>query len=526
VVRTACVVVPPITDFYFTPHRFSALGARIAAEILRRAGWDVTLLIFPTMGRFVRGKPLPLPPWLTYLDEVLLPGERGPLSFFTHLKRFGPPMEYCADMILSMSPSVVFVSLFAFAYADSAKELAATLKRKNPGQHIVIGGAGATVAPWYFREDGSAIDEIIGGEAELSLREWTGSDRDTRESRNPEIALAVVGGRGRSSDFSQPTGVGSADTAAERAGTIAVTTVLSRGCPKQCAFCANHLCHGREFRLVPADGIVAAFDQLPSGSRITINFEDDNILFARGYFLEILGRLKHRFGTPRFSAENGLDYTLLDVRTVKALVDLGFEQFNLSLGSADPILLEKNRRPHQIDRLRETLLEISRLGKSAITYFICGLPGDTTGSVVESLQLICGLPTRSGISLFYPVPGLPGFEDPDVFGSMPAGLCAGSSAFPWTGALTTSQMVTAFRLSRLVNMLHDEKEGKLPQTAPENELLEAVRGQKRLLTVERSSHGVRTIVPPGIDREMEKLFFEGAEDLFNSSGRRAATGPS
>ncbi len=517
VVRRACVVVPPITDFYLTPHRFSALGARIAAEILRRAGWEVTLLVFPMMENFARGKPVSLPPWLGHLEEVLLPDERGPLSFFTRFKRFGPPADLCADLILAESPGVVFLSLFAFAYADDAKQLAATLKRRSPGLHVVIGGAGATVAPWYFREEAGGVDEIIAGEAESALLEWTGATRESGESPRLEIALAVQSRYRGSSAVSRSMKIGSAAAGARNAGRIAVTTMLSRGCPKQCAFCANHLCHGREFRLVPPDQVLAAFEQVPAGSEITVNFEDDNILFVRSYFLEILGRLKHRYGTPRFSAENGLDYTLLDVATVRSLVDLGFVQFNLSLGSADPELLERNRRPHQINRLRETLQEISRMGRPAVTYFICGLPGDTPRSVVESLLLISGLPTRSGISLFYPVPGLPGFEDPALFGSVPAGLCAGSSAFPWTGALTTSQMVTAFRLSRLLNLRHDATNGRIPRAVPENELLEAVRTEKRLLTVESGADGLRTVAPPGIDRDMEKLFFDGAGDLFNLS---------
>ncbi len=490
--RRACVAVPPIEDFYFTPHRFSALGARIVAGMLQRAGWEVSLLLFPGLQR--AGRELPLPSWLQHLKPSLLPGEQGPLAYFSRYRRFGPDIGRCAEMVLSTSPDVVFISLFAYAYADSALSLAQELKRLRPGIRIVAGGAGASVAPWRFGEPASGVDELLRGEAEVSLREWIGGVGRTIE---PEVEAAVA--------------VQSAARHASRArrATLQLTTMLTRGCPKRCSFCANHLCHGRSFRRIPAERVIAAFENLPApigDARVAVNFEDDNILFARTYFFDMLNRLRRLYGNPRFTAENGLDYERLDAATVQHLVELGFEQFNLSLATVDPQLLEHNHRQARPGQLKEALRAIDSFGKPAVTYFICGLPGDRRESVVENLLFMAAMPTRSGISLFYPVPGLPGFDDPDLFRHVPAGLCAGSSAHPWSGSLTTAQMVTAFRLSRLVNLIHEAKKGTL--AADGRELLEEVRRRRELLTVQKSGGTTRTIRPPEIDGEMERLFFE------------------
>lgn len=493
--RRACIVAPPVEDFYFTPHRFSSLGARIVADMLRRAGWEVSLLLLPAAENGT-GE-LPLPSWLKHLQPSILSGERGPLAFFSRYRRFGPDIARCAAMVLETTPEVVFLAVFAFAYADSALALARELKRLRPRLHIVAGGAGATVAPWYFTASGSGVDEILAGEAELSLRNWIDGSEVEGEI---EAAIAQLPDR--------------------RA--FRVTTMLTRGCPKRCSFCANHLCHGRSFRRIPAERAMAAFESLadpPPGARVSINFEDDNVLYARSYFFDLLSRLRRRYGNPRFSAENGLDYQRLDEETVRHLVDLGFEQFNLSLGTVDPQLLELNRRHARPERLREALFAIDSLGKPAVTYFICGLPGDSTASVVDSLLFIAGLPTRSGISLFYPVPGLPGFEAPEQFRSHPAGLCAGSSAYPWSGSLTTAQMVTAFRLSRLVNLVHAAQNPRKPAPGA-GELLEEVRSRRELLTIRKSGATTRTVRPPAVDQEMERRFFEGAGPLLDRNRGR------
>jgi hypothetical protein len=108
-----------------------------------------------------------------------------------------------------------------------------------------------------------------------------------------------------------------------------------------------------------------------------------------------------------------------------------------------------------------------------------------------------------GISLFYPVPGLPGFRDTQPFFDSDSHLCTGSAAFPWTGSLTTTQMITAFRITRFINFT--KKKGCPPQ---ERDLLACIQNKKKLYTLQRKGKQKQMVRPPGIDREMEKNFFE------------------
>ena len=160
----AVIATPSFCDFYTTLHRLSALGEKIVETILHRRGWHTRLLHFPKTGK----QGLPLPPALSHLKTCLIPGEFGPTAFFSKYHRFGPSAEDSAAIILNENPDAVFLSCFAFAYADDTLSLARHLKEQRPSVPVYVGGAGVSVLPGYFQAENS-IDAVIAGEAEGAL---------------------------------------------------------------------------------------------------------------------------------------------------------------------------------------------------------------------------------------------------------------------------------------------------------------------------------------------------------------------
>ncbi len=102
-----------------------------------------------------------------------------------------------------------------------------------------------------------------------------------------------------------------------------------------------------------------------------------------------------------------------------------------------------------------------------------------------------------------PVPGLPGFTDRALFRGRSSALCAGSAAWPWTQSLTSAQLVTAFRLARLVNLC--KKEERLPV---ERQILERCVSKKRLYTLIGKEKRCGPV--QGVDEEMVENFFARA----------------
>jgi radical SAM family protein/B12 binding protein len=487
---TAVIAIPSICDFYTTPHRLSALGEIIVQQILQRQGWETRFLHFPKAAKHVL---LPLPQVLAHLEPCLLPGEFGPTAFFSRYHRFGPTPEQGADIILSEKPDAVFLSCFAFAYADDTLALAGQIKKQRPTLPVYVGGAGASVLPEYFMRAG-CIDTVISGEAEKYLTRFlagTPAPDDTagfsaKRSDRPDVAIATM--------------------KSSKKG-LWLTTALSRGCPRKCAFCANHLTQGRTFRTVSIEAFLSAMDTLPRDIPIHVNFEDDNFLMDKNFFFDVLQAIRQKFPRVDFSAENGMDYGLLDLETLQRLIACGFRQFNLSMASIRPSILKDARRWGDPQRLQELLLFLARQNIPSITYFICGLAQDTVDSVIQNLQFLYRQPTRVGISLFYPVPGLPGFENAQSFKASASHLCTGSAAYPWSGSLTTAQMVTAFRLARYINL------SKQNHCRPEAfDLLTRIQKEGRLYTYQRSKGKKRMVRPPGLDHEMEAGFFGSLAD--------------
>lgn len=497
----AAVVVPPVRDFYFSPRRASAIGARTVCRVLGEAGWETVLFNFPLQAR--RPSALPLPAALGYLEPFILPDESGPTSFFTSWKRFGPDDGTCVRSIVAAEPDAVFFSLFAYAYAESALSLARALRETAPRLPLFIGGAGYTALPERFLATG-LFEAGIPGEAETALPPFLERHAGRFPARHPDglnDITPVIAATGRT-----------------KRGFF-VSTSVSRGCPRACAFCSNHLVQGRKFRTAPLERVRAELDALtvPEGTRLFFNFEDDNLLIDRDYLFAVMGEVRSRHSDTLFSAENGLDYLLLDDGVLDRLIDAGFRQFNLSLAAVDPAILAGEHRSGDPRRLGEVCTRAAARGVPSVVYFIAGLPGDTPAGTVDALRFVAGLPALCGISPFYAVPGIDGFENPERFADLPPILCAGSACHPWTGTLTTAQLVTAFRLSRFSNL---EKAVAAagpggPDGVPRPQagnaaafaaLAARCHRERRLLTIWRGE----TVEPPGLDGTMVERFLADA----------------
>ncbi len=502
----AAVVIPAIKDFYFTYHRFACLGAVILKKILESHYINVSYYIFPLSVK--KSKVITLPDELLYLKPFIIPGETGPISFFTKYKYFGPEPGVCAERILRNSPDIIFLSCFSFCYADETILLAEKIKESSDTA-IIAGGAGVCAWPEYFIKEKS-IDFCITGEAEISVPLFLKKLflRKMKRRHNFKEIPNLYFKENNNIIVPEAFKYSTADDLIfvlakthETKKIIFYSTYLSRGCPKKCSFCTNHLSHGRLFRTIPLhiieQELIKAKTQ-NSGKQVYINFEDDNILFCPGYFIKVLKLFKKYFKESLFLLENGIDYTRLNNNLLKTLISLGLNKLNISLASTSEYILKKENRTLNLSKYEKILKTAKENNVPVTSYFICGFKHDTKESIAESLAYLYKLPTELGISMFYAVPGLKGFTDKTLFKS-PC-LCAGSSAYPWNNSLSTKTMVTAFRLSRFINELKRNTSISVP-------LLQNILKDKVLYTLIKDKKKKKMVPVENIDSELVKLFF-------------------
>ena len=499
------IIVPPLQDFYATPHRSASLGAETVRKVLQQYGYAGTLI--DGLINTSRVKQIPLPSGLNHLIPHILREETGRCSFFTRFQHFGKEYHELINAMEPLQPDLVFLSCFAYCYSTPALELADCIKKRFPSAVIVAGGAGVSVYPDSFLRRQS-IDYTLSGEAEVTLQPFmsylTGSQNNPHTV--PHLGWKTAGKR----LYSTVQGYTDAESmlpvltdAPRRKGVIRYATALSRGCSARCSFCSNHLTHGRVFRhsaLEHFEKMVKELPAPPSGTEVQFNFEDDNLLYDTPFFTALLKICRVRFPHARFFAENGLDYRLLTPQLCSDLIAAGFSQFNFTVGSVSPAILANEHRTGNEAHFDRLLTITRQAGIPVVSYLICGLPGDTKESVAANLRFLQQRPTAVGMSMFYPVPGLPGFEDRALFDAHPPQRCAGSSAWPWSGSVSTETLVTAFRLARFINLC------KAPErSGEEQELISRTLQHGKLFTVIREHRERRIALVPMQDEELVRM---------------------
>ncbi|MBN1760489.1 MAG: radical SAM protein [Chitinispirillaceae bacterium] len=506
--KRAVVIVPPLQDFYTTPHRISSLGIEIVKKILGNHGYPVSVL--DCLEQVSPGSHLPLPSAFDYLKPYLLPDETGRCSFFTRFRHFGESFDEALTRLEPMRPTLIFLSCFAFCYSTPSLELAGRIKKRFPRTTIIAGGAGVSVFPEYFLRHRS-IDYTLSGEAEVSLPpllEYLSGMLDRPEAvpgfgwKEEGVVRFSTGKVSTTGDMLMPV----IKKTPGRKDTFRYTASVSRGCAASCRFCSNRLTHGTTFRHCRAElfeEMLAALPGPPAEAKVQINFEDDNLLCDMPFFLDLIDRCRKRFPNSSFFAENGLDYRLLTPQRCAQLITAGFRQFNITVGSVVPEVLASENRRFDAERYHRVLALAADAGIPVISYLICGLPGDTTPTIAEGLRFLRERHSLIGMSMFYPVPGLPGFEDRSLFLHHPPQRCAGSSAYPWCDSVSTATLLTAFRLARFINLtmsnrINDE----------ERLLIERTLQRKKIHTIVRENRRKRVIEVPRQDADLVEMVLE------------------
>src|SRR5882724_2857584 len=196
--------------------------------------------------------------------------------------------ETIERLVRQMQPDIVGLSVMTFQ-RETAKKVIALVRNLQPETRIVVGGYDPSLAPEAYMDDPSAVDFIVRGEGEITLRELlraiennTGYDRiaglsyrcGDRFHHNPDRRVNSL----ESEEIKLPNRKARVLSGYTMLGRQVDVIETSRGCTFDCSFCSIIEMRGRNFFTYSFDRVIADIrDARDRGAR-AIFIVDDNIV--------------------------------------------------------------------------------------------------------------------------------------------------------------------------------------------------------------------------------------------------------
>ncbi len=486
------LIQPPIRDFYQTSIRTQPIGLAYLAASLKKHGHEVEILDCQTMKK----RSIPLPPELSHLKDFYPFDDRSPFKLYSGYYHFGMGWEEIKNWVENSKAEVFGISSSFTPYHREALEVARMIKEWDRRKMVVIGGAHASCDPEGVLKS-PLVDYVILGEGEIRLpllldqieREETAKFEDLDGigyRMNGAIRINPLQRPIQDLDSLPPPARELLDLdryqIKKRRSTVIIT---SRGCPHRCAYCSSHLIMGNSFRTRSPEAILEEMVECRELYGIeTFDIEDDNFTFDQNRAKRLMTLLIENFGEGglELTAMNGISFASLDGELLRGMNRAGFHTVNLSFVSTVSSTRKRMERPVAEISFDDILQEAKRANLNAVAYGIFGMPGQTLEEMVETLISLAGKEVLIGPSVYYPTPGTDLFKRCQEMSILPADTCQWrSSAFPIeTRAFDRLDMVTLFRLARMINFIKGKMDGgALTEGMTWRELYKVLKVRKR-----------------------------------------------
>ncbi len=184
--------------------------------------------------------------------------------------------------------------------------------------------------------------------------------------------------------------------------------VTSRGCPGGCTFCIKHVSYGRTLRLRSPGNIMQEIELLLSLGIRNVHMYADLFTASREQVMGLC-KLLIAAGTPiRWTCNSRVDF--VDAEMLHTMARAGCWLISWGIESGDPAILRHVRKGTDPTQVKQALNWSKKAGIRNWGYFIIGLPGESQESIKRTIAFAKSLPLD--LALFHiaaPYPGTPFF---------------------------------------------------------------------------------------------------------------------
>jgi radical SAM superfamily enzyme YgiQ (UPF0313 family) len=457
------LIQPPIRDFYLTAKRTVPYGLACIAAVLIKDGFSVRIVDALATSK---SRIIDLPAEMACVRKYYGKSDQSPFALFHHFRHFGYSFEHIGKLARKSRAFLVGISSLFTAYMAETIETAEIVKTHLPECRIVVGGHHPTAHPESVMAS-AAVDFVLRGEGEVSIARL--ADAVKAGGGYDNIRGLVYRRSNGKLRINNPAIMRHPDRYPlpathlihhkfyNRARRGSAVIVASRGCPMKCTYCSVGAWSYLPFRRRSVEAVMREIASAAEAHGVGfIDFEDENLSLDRKWFITLLQDIAKRFGKHRLElrAMNGLYPPSLDEEVIKSMKAAGFKTLNLALASISKKQLKRFQRS-DVRAAFDRALNLSKIhGLNAVGYIIIGAPHQRARDSLSDLFFLAERRVLAGVSVFYPAPGSPDYDQCAELDLLPPHFsCMRSSTLPLSHTTTRLESVTLLRLGRILNFM-------------------------------------------------------------------------
>ncbi len=292
------------------------------------------------------------------------------------------------------------------------------LKARQPDALVVLGGFHPTVEPERTLRD-TKCDIVVVGEGEQAFLDIINGKRDRIVSAPliedidsiPMPAWDLV-------DMHDYVQMGTNSVIGQTPNNKEAKLQTARGCPFDCAFCAQSIITKRRMRYKSVERVVEEVKHVHYTYGVDrVNFFDDTFIVDENRVRKLCAALKklHEQGILYdWHCLTRADKT--DPELFRIMKEAGCSQVTYGIESGSQKILDVVGKQTTVEENINAIKVAKAAGIKVRAQMIVGLPGETRETVEETAKFIREAPADSfGMHIFVPLPGCRIWKDPEKF---------------------------------------------------------------------------------------------------------------
>ena len=184
--------------------------------------------------------------------------------------------------------------------------------------------------------------------------------------------------------------------------------ITSRGCPFSCDFCSRPV-FGNDFRTRSPANIVDEVEAIVPFGYDRVWFADDCFTLNRNHVINVCDEMIRRGVDVDWECLSRVD--TMNREVALKMKRSGCVRVFFGIESGNNEVLSLMKKQITVEQARKAVYNAKDAGMQAGAFFILGYPGESDGTVLDTVRFASGLPLDYlSFTLPYPIPGTPLYE--------------------------------------------------------------------------------------------------------------------